>query len=167
MDDTTPTRCERKFRDWYVQLAKSDRATEKRVAIGMLELLCDETFVNYADWADRAPKLESFTMNGSRYDALDTKLLVDIKQIEYLVPYDKLEIFLLRFVGPSVPRGRLAYRRTYRGRQSSDWLDLERTPVNTLNNLFGHILVACPKPYVAEHDALRRKAQKDVAEGKA
>lgn len=163
MDDTTPTRCESKFSSWYVQLAKSDRATEKRVAIGMLELLCDETFVNFADWADRAPKLVPFEMKGVRYDALDTKLLVDIKQIEYLAPYDELEIFLLRSAG----RGRLAYRKMYRRHQSYDWLDLQQVPVSTLNNLFGHILVACPKPYVAEHDALRRKAQKDVAEGKA
>ena len=162
MDDTTPTRCESKFRNWYVQLAKSDRATEKRVAIGMLELLCDETFVNFADWADRAPKLAPFEMKGVRYDALDTKLLVDIKQIEYLALYDELEIFLLRSAG----RGRLAYRKKHRNRQSYDWLDLQQVPVSTLNNLFGHILVACPKPYVAEHDALRRKAQKDVAEGK-
>ena len=157
-----PMHSEDMFRDWYVQLAKSDRSTEKHVAIGMLKLLCNETFVNFADWADRAPKLEPFEMKGVRYDALDTKLLVDIKQIEYLAPYDELEIFLLRSAG----RGRLAYRKMYRRHQSYDWLDLQQVPVSTLNNLFGHILVACPKPYVAEHDALRRKAQKDVAEGK-
>ncbi len=162
-----PMHSEDKFRDWYVQLAKSNQATEKRVAIGMLELLCDETFVNFADWADRAPKLEPFEMKGVRYDAIDTKLLVDIKQIEYLAPYDKLEIFLLRSAGPLAPQGRLAYRMTYRRRQSCDWLDLQRVPVSTLNNLFGHIQIVCPKPYVAEHDALRRKAQKDVATGEA
>ena len=158
-----PMHSEDMFRDWYVQLAKSDRSTEKHVAIGMLKLLCNETFVNFADWADRAPKLEPFEVKGARYDALDTKLVVDVEQIKYLAPYDNLEIFLLRTAGS---QGRLAYRMTYRRRQSHDWLDLQQVPVSTLNNLFGHILVACPKPYVAEHDALRRKAQKDVAEGK-
>lgn len=148
------------FRSWYLQQANPDPTAKRHPAIGMLNQLCEAVFINYADWAERAPKLVPFTMEGTMYEALDTGLLIDVDQVTYLGSYDKLEVFLLRPVDSADKQGRLAYWMTCRGRQSRDWLDLRQVPTSTLNNLFGHILNSCPKPYMAEHDALRREVQK-------
>ncbi len=152
------------FRGWYLQLANPNPTQKKHAAMGILNQLCAAVFINYADWAERAPKLVPFTMEGATYSALDTGLLIDIDQVEYLRPYDKLEAFLLRPLDDSDMQGRLAYKMVRRRRESRDWVDLRQVSTSTLENLFGHILNKCPKPYIAEQDALRTEVQKYAAQ---